>query len=273
MTTLKQESASEDSAAAIEGIAKMFRAADMPRLAEESLYIGIPHPILKGFHAELERQRAEHEDKRFRNRMRYAGILRERAEATFKWDDDTYPLAAPGLIEQILTASFVRQKRNLVIAGPPGAGKTLLAVILACKALRDGLSVKYKTAHDIAAELREARSGNSLSGYVKKMQAYDMLVMEDLTFSSFDARAAQSFFSIVDKRYGRKTTLITTNANVKEWAGRLPDKSMCSALLGRFYEEALVLNMNGAKDMRLGGAGGAPGGIGDEKEALRAGAQ
>ena len=109
----------------------------------------------------------------------------------------------------------------------------------------------YKTAHDIATELKEAKSGNSLSGYIKKLQARDVLVIEDVTFASFDRPTAQAFFSVMDKRYGRKSTVITANGNINEWAANFPDKSMSSAILGRFYEDALLINMNGAEDMRL----------------------
>ncbi|MCL2060596.1 MAG: ATP-binding protein [Oscillospiraceae bacterium] len=260
MGQLKEERAMDDSAAMAEGIARLFGAANMPLLADESLYAGIPLPALAGIHEALSEQRTDDDAKKFRNRMRYAGILKERTSNTFKWDDGTYPLVGPGLIEQALTIGFVRQRKNLIMAGPPGAGKSLLAAIIACKAIREGFSVKYKTAHDISVELREARSGNSLSGYIKKMQAYDLLVIEDITFSAPEIKTAQAFFSIIDKRYARKSTIITTNGNVKEWAGNFPDKSMFAALLGRIYEEALLLNMNGAVDMRLRLANDALGG-------------
>jgi len=55
----------------------------------------------------------------------------------------------------------------------------------------------------------------------------------------------------VAQQYGRKTTIITTNGSIKEWASDFPDKQMASALLGRLYEDALLINMNGAEDMRL----------------------
>ena len=264
---LKQENATEDTAAIIKDITNLFNAANMPQLADGNLYVGIPHSVLAQFHNALAKQRSESEESRFKNRMRYAGIVKERTEATFKWDDNTYPLAEPGIIEQILTIGFARQKKNLIMAGPPGVGKTLLAVVIACKALRAELSVKYKTAHDIATELREARTGNSLSGCIRRLQAYDMLVIEDLTFAMFDVRTAQAFFSVIDKRYGRKTTVITTNGNIKDWAGKFPDKSMCAALLGRIYEEAIVLNMNEAKDMRLSGSNGTLGDISENDAA------
>jgi len=261
---MKQENAMEDAAAVTENIVKLFNEANMPHLADAGLYLGIPYTSLEGLYGALSVQRKEDGDKKFLNRMRYAGIFKERTVNTFKWDDNTYPmLAEPGLIEQALTLGFVRQQKNLIMSGPPGVGKTLLAVIIACKALREGFSVKYKTAHDIITELREARTGNSLTGYIKRIQSCDLLVIEDITFSSPEIKIAQAFFSIVDKRYGRKATIITTNGNIKDWISKYPDKRMCAALLGRMCEESLLLNMNDAEDMRskqayglLGGAGG-----------------
>jgi DNA replication protein DnaC len=254
--TLKQVDAAGEPAAVAEGIAVNFREMGLLRLANTELYLGIPFPLLENFHQALCGQRSEDEKKKFLNRLRYAGISRERSADTFKWDSDTYPLAEPGAIESALGIEFVRQRKSLIVAGPPGAGKSLLVTIIACKAIWAVFSVMYKTTHAIATELGEAKSVNSLSGYIKKLQARDVLIMEDVTFATFDHSTAQAFFSIMDKRYGRKTTVITANGNINEWAGNFPDKSMSSAILGRFYEDALLINMNGATDMRLSKAKG-----------------
>ena len=253
---LKQVNAAEDTSAVIDGVTGIFQAMNLPRLANAALYLGIPSAILENFHQALCEQRSEDEKRRFSNRLRHAGIFKERSADTFKWDAGTYPLAEPGAIESALDIEFVRQRKSLIVAGPPGAGKSLLVTIIACKAIWAEFSVMYKTAHDIATELGEAKSVNSLSGYIKKLQARDILIIEDVTFATFDKPAAQSFFSVMDKRYGRKTTIITANGNISEWAGNFPDKSMSSAILGRFYEDALLINMNGARDMRLDKAKG-----------------
>jgi DNA replication protein DnaC len=249
--THKQVNLADDTARVIEGITGIFLDMKLPRLANAALYLGSPHPVLENIYRELCEQRSEDEKKRFLNRMRYAGIFKERTEETFKWDMDTYPVAEPGAIEAALSIDFIKQSESLIVAGPPGVGKSLLVTIIACKALQADFSVMYKTAHDIATKLREAKFGNSLSGYIKKLQARDVLIIEDVTFASFDKSAAQAFFSVMDKRYGRKTTIITANGSISEWAADFPVKSMSSAILGRFYESALLINMNGAEDMRL----------------------
>ena len=267
---MKQENAAEDSAAVIESIASQFQKLNLPRLADAKIYLGTPFPTLENIRNAINEQRDENETARFFNRMRYAGITKERTVDTFEWDDKTYPVVEPGAIEHALSIEFIALRKNLIIAGPPGAGKSMLATIVACKAIRAEFTVKYKTAHCIATELKEARTGNSLSGYVKKHQACDVLVIEDVTFATFDKTTAQSFFAVIDGRYGRKTTVITSNGSISEWAGNFPDKSMSSAILGRFYEEAILINMNGAEDMRLKKAkvvfdGTANGGKGDMK--------
>ena len=248
---LKQENAIDNSSEVIKGITSHFQAMKLSHLAKPGLYLGMPFPMLEKFSCALSEQRLSDEDKRFTNRLRYAGIVRERTPECFKWNDEVYPLAEPGAIESALDIDFISQFRNLIVSGPPGTGKTLLVLIVACKAVRANLSVKYKTGHDIATELREARVGNSLSGYIKKLQGCDLLVIEDVIFATFDSKTAQSFFSVIDGRYGRKSTAITSNGSINDWAAAFPDKSMSSALLGRFYEDALLINMNGAEDMRL----------------------
>jgi DNA replication protein DnaC len=248
---LKQDNASEDSAAVINNITALFQSINLPRLADGGLYLGVPFPVLEAFHKALCAQRCEDEEKRYHSRLHYAGIAKERTANTFKWGEDTYPFVEPGAIESALGIGFIRQRKNLVMTGPPGAGKSLLSVIIACKAIREGFSLKYKTAHNIATELREAKAGNSLSGYIKKLTSCDVLVIDDLTFATFDIKTAQSFYSVINERYGRKTTVIISNTNIKEWVKKFPDGVMISALLGRFYEEALLVNMNGAEDMRL----------------------
>ena len=133
----------EDSAAVIEKITENFQAMDLPHLADAGLYLGVPFSILENLCQAICEQRSCDGKKRFLNRMRYAGIFRERSADIFKWDDDTYPLAEPGVIESALGIEFIKERKSLIVAGPPGTGKSLLVTIIACKAIRAGFSVMY----------------------------------------------------------------------------------------------------------------------------------
>jgi DNA replication protein DnaC len=250
--TSKQENPTENAATVIDRVTKQFRAMGLPLIADSKLYRGMPLTILENFHQALCQQRSVDEEKRFLNRLRYAGISRQRSQNTFKWGGDRYPLAEPGAIESVLDLEFLRDRKNLVVIGPSGAGKSMLVLICACNAIRANSSVKYKTGHDIAVEIKEAKAGNSLSGYIKKLQACDMLIIEDITFANLDNKAAPAFFSVIDRRYERsKTTVVTSNGNINEWAAEFKIEGMSTAILGRFYEGATLVNMNGAQDMRL----------------------
>ena len=248
---LKQENAAGDSAAVSGKIVGIFEAMNMAHLADPKIYLGMPMPILVQLHTVLVRQHEEDKDKRYRNRLKYAGIDKERSSHTFRWDSGHYPSAAQGCIEEALSIEFISSQKNLVVIGPPGVGKTLLVTIVVCKAIRGGFSAKYKTAHAIATELHEARDGNSLSGYIKKLSACDVLAIEDLPYASFDEKGFKDFLAIIDARYERKSTFITTNKSFNDWAGETPDITMALAAIGRVAQDAVVINMNGAKDMRL----------------------
>jgi len=247
----KQESATEDSTTLVNGITEVFAEMHLPNLAEPKIYLGMPMPILKQFHKALIAQHTEDKERLYRNRLKYAGVTKERTDQAFKWDDDTYPMARPESIEEALSTGFIREHKNLVVIGPPGVGKSMLVTIAVCKAIRNGFSAKYRTAHGIATGLSEAKTGNSLSGYIRMLSSCDVLAIDDLPFASFSAEGAQALFSIIDARYERKSTIITSNHSFGDWFAELPDKSMATAMVGRIAQEAIIVNMNGAKDMRL----------------------
>ena len=247
----KQEAADGDYTSAVNGIVEVFGGMRLTKLADPKIYLGMPTPILKQFLNALVAQHSDDEEKKYQNRLKYAGVTKERSSQTFKWDDGTYPMAEPGIIEEALSIGFIRERKNLVVLGPPGVGKSMLVTITVCKAIRNGFSARYKTAHAIAAELCEARSGNSLTGYIKRLSSCDVLAIDDLPYASFTTDSARDFFAILDARYERKSTIVTSNQSFGEWFAELSAPSMATGLVGRIAQESIIINMNGARDMRL----------------------
>jgi len=247
----KQETADGDSTDTVKGIIEIFCKMQLTKLADPKIYLGMPMPILKQFFNTLALQHSDDEEKRYRNRLKYAGVAKERSCQAFKWDDSTYPMAEPGIIEEALSIGFIQEHKNLVVLGPPGVGKSMLVTIAVCKAIRNGFSARYKTAHAIAVELSEARTGNSLSGYIKRLSSCDVLAIDDLPYASFTNDTALDFFAILDARYEHKSTIVTSNQSFGEWFADLSAPSMAAGLVGRLAQESIIVNMNGARDMRL----------------------
>ena len=247
----KQETAEGDSTGAVKGIIEIFGEMRLTKLADPKIYLGMPTPILKQFFNALAAQHSDDEEKRYQNRLKYAGVTKERSGQAFKWDDSTYPMAEPGIIEEALSIGFIQERKNLVVLGPPGVGKSMLVTITVCKAIRNGFSARYKTAHAIAAELSEARTGNSLTGYIKRLSSCDVLAIDDLPYASFTTDSARDFFAVLDARYERKSTIVTSNQSFGEWFADLSAPSMAAGLVGRLAQKSIIVNMNGARDMRL----------------------
>lgn len=104
--SVKQGYAAEDSAALIEDILKLYIEVKMPELANRNLHLGIPYPVLWELCNALHRQHSGDGDKRFYNRLWYAGIFKERTEHTFQCSEDTYPLAEPATVYQDSSVFF-----------------------------------------------------------------------------------------------------------------------------------------------------------------------
>ncbi|MCL1975569.1 MAG: hypothetical protein FWG61_05340 [Firmicutes bacterium] len=115
---LQQESAAEDSAAVIESIVSQFQTMNLPRLADQAIYLGMPMSNLENLRQTLNSQRYDDEKRRFASRLKYAGIAKDRVADTFKWGKDIYPLTEPSVIEYALSIEFVKQQKNLTVLWP-----------------------------------------------------------------------------------------------------------------------------------------------------------
>lgn len=172
----------------------------------------------------------------------------------------------PGLNRQLIydlaTGHYLREKRNVLVCGPTGVGKSHLAQALAHEACRRGFDVLFTDAHKLLRHLNAGRLDNT---YDKRLALYaraDLLVIDDFGLKPMQPPAAQDMYDLINERYEHGAILLTSNRAPAEWANWFADPLLASAGLDRLAHRAHVIIITGAsyraKDRpALGEKGGA----------------
>jgi DNA replication protein DnaC len=156
-------------------------------------------------------------------------------------------------IETLATCAFIREHATLLVQGPPGVGKTHLAVGLGVRAIEQGFSVAFYRLEELLHEMRKDAATSSQALKRKKYFNVSYLVVDEVGFEPMSQTDASLFFRLVSYRYRRGSTAITTNKSVKDWPGILAgDEAMTAAVLDRLLHKSVVLNIRG-RSYRLAG--------------------
>jgi len=145
----------------------------------------------------------------------------------------------------LATANFVREKRNVLICGPTGVGKTHLAQALGHEVCRRGFDVVFTTAHRL---LRHLQAGRADDTYDKRLLLYtrpDLLVIDDFGLKPMTAPGPEDLYDVINERYEKGAILLTSNRAPAEWAGWFTDPLLASAGLDRLAHNAHVLIITG----------------------------
>lgn len=151
-------------------------------------------------------------------------------------------------IMELAKLDFVTRKQGLVLAGDSGTGKSHLTkalLLIGCKQLH---RCRYTTAADMLTYLLAGQADNSLHKRLKQYTAPDILLIDELGFDRLeqkDARNASLFFKVIEGRYGRKTTLLTTNIGFKELGDYLGDPVVTTAIVDRIVHHSVIINIKG----------------------------
>ena len=158
---------------------------------------------------------------------------------------DYLPEDARNRFKELRTLNFINEGRNIILAGNPGTGKTHLSIGLGIKACNEGHKVFFTTAASLINELKETRSDKKLYTFEKRFEKYDLIIIDELGYISFDKEGSELLFTFLSLRAERKSTIITTNLSFDRWNEIFNDAVLTAALIDRMTHKSYVINMNG----------------------------
>ena len=213
----------------------------VPRLAERARAESWTHEEFLA--ACLQREVAARESHGGEGRIRAARFPARKSLEEFDFDH------ARGLRREVIahlgTLDFAAARDNVVFLGPPGTGKTHLAIGLAIRGCQAGHRVLFATAAQWVARLAEAHHAGRLQNELTRLGRYPLLVIDEVGYIPFEAEAANLFFQLVSARYERASLIVTSNKPFGRWGEVFGDEVVAAAMIDRLVHHADVIALKG----------------------------
>ncbi len=213
------------------------RAAELERATTES---AAPVEVMERLlAAEVEATSA----RRLSGRLRFAHYPLDKRLSQFEFDFQ--PSIDRAVIAELSTLRFVEERRNALFLGPPGVGKSHLAIALGIAATEAGYRTYFTTAADLVAALTGAHLEGSWTSKMRTYTGPSVLVIDELGYLPMDATSAHWIFQVVSRRYERGSIVLTSNRGFGDWGQVFADQVVATAILDRLLHHATVVNIKG----------------------------
>jgi len=191
----------------------------------------------------LEQEIHQRENNRIQRSVRQAAFPVIKTLENF--DFKVIPSLNKPKVLRLMQGDYIRKKKNIILVGNSGVGKTNIAIALGYEACRQGLRVKFYTAAGLINELLAAQQEYRLSRLEKQWLIPHVVIPDELGYIPFSKTGAELLFQFCSARYERGSLIITSNLEFPKWTEVLGDEQMTAALLDRLTHNAHILNING----------------------------
>lgn len=192
----------------------------------------------------MEAECLSRQENQVKRRLKKAGFPFQKTMEEFDFSQLNASVS-PTFLNELASCQFIQDRKNIILIGNPGRGKTHLSIALGLKACYAGYRVLFKNAASLSTELCEAKDNYSLGKLERNLASAHLLILDELSYLSFNRHQSELLFKVISDRSERSSTIVTTNLPFSRWTELFENTTMVAALIDRLTFRSHVLDMNG----------------------------